>query len=143
MSSSVLCFRFLARRENIRNRLLRYIPVIRCGQILNEVHRDQMVCMLDLGPVFTDRSSTGRMRDSCPIALLRLEHGASLFCNGCSAEAICLLPWALVMTSLQSDAIGRYSRFWFFLLMVASVIAHTCPNRGKSDPRSSSSNVKP
>jgi hypothetical protein len=49
-----------------------------------------MARVLDLGPVFTDRSSAGKMRDSYPIAILRMKHVVALFVEGCASEAIYL-----------------------------------------------------
>jgi hypothetical protein len=88
-----------------------------------------MARVLDLGIVFTDCSTTGKMRDGCLIALFGMEHPLALFREGCSSEVMHLLPWAL-MTSLQSDVIARCclrSSLTFFRIVSEAV--RSCPNK--------------
>jgi hypothetical protein len=96
--------------KNIRSRILEYILVLRYHRHCIEVRWEAMSHVLKLGEVFSDRSTTGKMRDAYPIALFRLSHVIKLFVEGRYGEAVYLLPWALVMTSIGSNRITKDSR---------------------------------
>jgi hypothetical protein len=65
---------------------------------------------IDLGPVFRDDSSTGKMRDAYPIVLFRLEHVIELFEMKCDVEALYLLPWAIIFRVFYSSRLSRATR---------------------------------
>jgi hypothetical protein len=111
---------FLHLTKNVRSRLLGYIPVLRVGAVKIQVRWAVMEQHLHLGPVFSDVSSAGKMRDSYPIALFRLRHVRTLFCKSCVGEAVYLLPWTLAMVSFRSAAISKKTRF--FLLSLTLVL---------------------
>jgi hypothetical protein len=122
---------FLYFITNIRNRLLQCVLVIRSHHILKKVDVDEMVRMLDLGVVFADCSIPGKTRESCLIALFGMEDAVASFRDGCSSEAIYLLPWALMMTSLQSDVIARCrDRSSLISFRIAIEAFRSCPNKG-------------
>jgi hypothetical protein len=110
---------FLHLAKNVRSRLLKYIPVIRYGAVDIEVKPDRIAELLQTGPVLSDHSSTGKMRDAYPIALFRLEHVLTLFRLGSVGEALYLLPWALIMRALLSDVISVELRSFALELALA------------------------
>jgi hypothetical protein len=56
----------------------------------------------EYGPILSDKSSTGKMRDVYAIGLFRLEHVISLLKAACVGEVLYLLPWTLIMRALLS-----------------------------------------
>jgi hypothetical protein len=101
---------FLHQTKNVRSCVLTYVPVIRYGFTPKEVHWEVMEEHLQLGAVLTDRTSTGKMRDSYPIAFFRLKHVIELLRERHAAEAIDRLAWALAMVSFGSDIIAKETR---------------------------------
>jgi hypothetical protein len=83
-----------------------------------------MEAILHLGPVFTDRTSAGKMRDCYPIALFRLANVVQLFWTRRCAETVYLLPWTLLMILCRSDAIAKEARL--FLLEVILALLASC-----------------
>jgi hypothetical protein len=108
--------------KTVRTYLLKYCPILFYGDNLVAVRWQEMARVLDLGDVFADRTSTGKMRDAYPIALFRLEHVLTLFENGLYGEALYLLPWALVFRAILSDKMSfqgrRYTLDVAFLIFV-------------------------
>jgi hypothetical protein len=110
---------FLHLAKNVRSRLLKYILAIRYGAVDIEVKPDRIAEVLEMGPILSGHSSTGKMRDSYPIALFRLEHVLALFKLGAEGEALYLLPWALIMRALLSDVISVELRCFALELALA------------------------
>jgi hypothetical protein len=102
--------------KNVRGRILKYIPVLRYLRREFEVKWQVMDELLHLGPVFSDLTSAGKMRDCYPIALFQLTHVITLFCNERCAEAVYLLPWAFGMICFRSAGIAKVTRV--FLLEI-------------------------
>jgi hypothetical protein len=101
---------FLHLIKNVRSRFIKYLTGMSIGEISVIFWSRRMQNILDLGPVFSDQSSTGKMRDVYPITLFRLEHVIKLFEENCPAEALYLLPWALLLRALQSSIVTRGTR---------------------------------
>jgi hypothetical protein len=79
---------FLQLIKTIRNRLLKYVPVIRDVGMEKEVQWKRMHDLLGLSPVLPGRTGTGKMRDAHPLALFRLCHVIALFRKRLRAEAV-------------------------------------------------------
>jgi hypothetical protein len=81
---------FLHLVKNVRSRLITYIPAIRYKETDIRVDVEKIEKLLPMGPILSDKSSTGKMRDVYPIGLFRLEHVISLLKAGCVGEALYL-----------------------------------------------------
>jgi hypothetical protein len=119
--------------KNVRTRLLTYVPVLYCAGMILPVNVEEMKRVLNLGEVFTDLTSTGKMRDAYPIALFRLEHVLTLFDAELFAEAVYLLAWALLFRAVLSDKFDLETRV--FTLGVA-LLCLLISNNHISSPRS-------
>jgi hypothetical protein len=113
---------FLHVVKNVRSRFISYATGmhLRRGPVVFWWYR--MANVIKLGPAFSDRSSTGKMRDVYPILLFRLEHVITLFKHKCPAEALYLLPWALIFRALQSSVLSRQTRISVLLLALRFLI---------------------
>jgi hypothetical protein len=113
---------FLHLVKNVRTRFIKYAMAMRWkdGYIMFWWRR--MKNVINLGPVFSDDSSTGKMRDAYPIALFRLEHVIELFEMKCAAEALYLLPWAIVFRVFLSTRLSRETRVSLLQLALAFLI---------------------
>jgi hypothetical protein len=63
-----------------------------------------------LGPIHGDESGTGKMSDAYLIVLFRLEHVIKLILGCCNAEALYILPWALIFQVFLSSVMSRMTR---------------------------------
>jgi hypothetical protein len=109
--------------KNVRSRLLKYIPIIYYGEKCLPVDARKMNQVLQLGEVFTDTTSTGKMRDAYPLALFRLEHVLKLLEYGLYAEAVYLAPWALLFRAVLSDKLDVGTRI-FTLGVALSIFSY-------------------
>jgi hypothetical protein len=110
---------FLHLAKNVRSRILTYIPILQYQNRQIPIEGKVMEEILHLDPVFTDRSNTGKMTDSYPLALFRLPHVITLFRAGRCGEAVYLLPWILAMIAFRSDAISKSTRIFLLELTLA------------------------
>jgi hypothetical protein len=101
---------FLYLTKNVRTHPLTYVPVIRYGDSKKDVRWQVMKEHLDLGLVFADSSSTGKMRNSYLIVLFRLGNVIKFFSKKWWAKAIYLLPWTFAMILFGLVVIAKDSR---------------------------------
>jgi hypothetical protein len=101
---------FLHVVKNIRSRMIKYFTGMRWGGNIIQFRSENIDSVLGLGPILSDRSSTGKMRDGYPIALFRLEYVLTLINSNCGAEALYILPWALIFRVLLSSVVSRATR---------------------------------
>jgi hypothetical protein len=69
---------FLHLVKNVRSRLMKYVTAIRWKDKAITFNSGNIDRLLHLGPVLADKSSTGKMRDSYPLALFRFEYAIEL-----------------------------------------------------------------
>jgi hypothetical protein len=112
---------FLHLVKTIRNRLLKYCLTFSCGN--QEFTALWMVIdeLFHLGPVFSDRSGVGKMRDAYSIALFRLEYVIELFKKYSFGEALVLLPWSLMFICFRSSGLSIDTRL-YILELVANLL---------------------
>jgi hypothetical protein len=95
------------------------MPQLRYNECFFSVEWEAMEAILHLGPVFTDHTSAGKMRDCYHIALFRLANVVQLFGNRRCTEAVYLLPWTLLVISFRSDAIAKEARLFLVEVTLA------------------------
>jgi hypothetical protein len=98
--------------KNIRNRMLKYSLCLTFKKISAYVDPKIINDILNLGPVFSDFSAIGRMRDIYPIALFRLEYVIELFSKNKIAEALYLAPVAFFIFAIRSAIISDQTRIY-------------------------------
>jgi hypothetical protein len=114
---------FLHLVKTIRNRLLKYILAFLCGDLEFTALWTVIDEYFHLGPVFSDDTGVGKMRDAYAIALFRLEYVIELFKRNAFAEALVLLPWSLMFICFRSPGLSNATRL-FILELVAHLLFH-------------------
>jgi hypothetical protein len=69
-----------------------------------------MIEILGPKPPLSDESQIAKMRDACPIAILRFENILTLISHGKFTEAVMFLPMTLLRNSVRIDAFNRDTR---------------------------------
>jgi hypothetical protein len=114
---------FLHLVKTIRSRLLKYILTFIWGKLEFQALWTVIDEYFHLGPVFSDKTGTGKMRDAYAIALFRLEYVIELFRKCAFGEALVLLPWSLMFICLRSSGLSNGTRI-YILEFVAVLLFH-------------------
>jgi hypothetical protein len=103
--------------KNLRTRFLRYGLTISTGDASRTINQLTVDEILPLKAPLQDLCPVGKMRDSYPLAIMRVENLLALIRGGAVTEAVTLLPMTLCLGAVRLETIPRETRS--YLLQVS------------------------
>jgi hypothetical protein len=96
--------------KNFRIRFLLFLLTFVWDEAKTTIDRERVLDICGRGPAFTDLAPLGKMRDSYPLAMTRVENILALIDNDAIAAAIALLPLSLAFNAIRLETIAKQTR---------------------------------